>query len=329
MDNVHFSEVNIVAKIPAALTTLRDVNMTQATGGSTPSGNSRSQGSTPNSATTSSPARSWTEDEDKRSDIPSNLWLRCPSCTDMHFRKLVEQNLHVCPKCDYHFRIGADDRAEQICDPVSFEPMWEDLAPVDVLEFVDLKPYKDRLVGEKKKAGHRDALLAGKGFIKGRQVVLACMDSRFMMGSMGCVVGEKLTRAIELATETNRPLVVVSCSGGARMQESTLSLMQMSKTSAALARLDEAGGLFISVLTDPTTGGVTASFAMLGDVILAEPKALIGFAGPRVIANTVRQELPEGFQRSEHVLSKGFIDRVVHRKDLRSEISRVIDYAGK
>lgn len=303
--------------------------MTQVPGGPTPPSNTRPQGAAPASATSPAPARSWTEDEDKRSDIPSNLWLRCPSCADMHFRKLVEQNLHVCPKCEYHFRIGADDRATQVCDPDSFEPMWEDLAPVDALGFVDLKPYKERLVGEKKKAGHRDALLAGKGFIKGRQVVLACMDSRFMMGSMGCVVGEKLTRSIELATETNRPLVVVSCSGGARMQESTLSLMQMSKTSAALARLDEAGGLFISVLTDPTTGGVTASFAMLGDVILAEPKALVGFAGPRVIANTVRQELPEGFQRSEHVLSKGFIDRVVHRKDLRSEISRVIDYAGK
>jgi acetyl-CoA carboxylase carboxyl transferase subunit beta len=241
----------------------------------------------------------------------------------------VERNLHVCPKFEYHFRIGADDRSTQLCDPGSFEPMWEGLAPIDALKFVDLKPYNERLTGEEKKSGHHDALVAGKGFIKGRQVVLACMDSRFMMGSMGCVVGEMLTRATELATQTDHPLVVVSCSGGARMQESTLSLMQMSKTSAALARLDEAGGLFISVLTDPTTGGVTASFAMLGDVILAEPKALVGFAGPRVIANTVRQELPEGFQRSEHVLAKGFIDRVVHRKDLRSEISRVIDYAGK
>ena len=159
--------------------------------------------------------------------------------------------------------------------------------------------------------------------------MLACMDNRFMMGSMGNVVGEKITLAIEEATKRNLPLIVVSCSGGARMQESTISLMQMSKTSAALARLDDAGGLFISVLTDPTTGGVTASFAMLGDVILAEPKALICFAGPRVIANTVRQVLPEGFQRSEHLLAKGFVDRIVHRKDLRSEIGRIIDYAGK
>ena len=174
-----------------------------------------------------------------------------------------------------------------------------------------------------------DALVAGKGFIKGRGVILACMDNRFMMGSMGCVVGEKIARSIELAIEADRPLIVVSCSGGARMQESALSLMQMSKTSAALGKLDEAGGLFISILSDPTTGGVTASFAMLGDVILAEPGALIGFAGPRVIANTVRQDLPEGFQRSEHLLEKGFIDRVVRRHDLRSEISRIIDYAGK
>jgi acetyl-CoA carboxylase carboxyl transferase subunit beta len=261
--------------------------------------------------------------------VPEGLWLRCPGCAKMEYKKLVAQNLHVCPDCDYHFRLGADDRAEQLCDPGSFEPMWENLSPVDALGFVDSKPYKDRIKSEAKKSGHKDALIAGKGFIKGRGVVLACMDNRFMMGSMGSVVGEKVTRAIELAIQADRPLIVVCCSGGARMQESSLSLMQMSKTSAALARLDEAGGLYIAVLTDPTTGGVTASFAMLGDVIIAEPKALIGFAGPRVIANTVRQELPEGFQRSEHLVSKGFVDRVVHRKDLRSEISRIIDYAGK
>jgi len=261
--------------------------------------------------------------------MPAGLWARCEGCSQMVFIKNVQQNLNVCPECDHHSRVGADERANQLCDPGSFEPMWEALAPVDALQFVDVKAYKDRLNAEKKKVGHNDAMLAGKGFIKGRPVVLGCLDSRFMMGSMGSVVGEKITRAIELAIKTDYPLVIVSCSGGARMQESALSLMQMSKTSAALARLDEAGGLFISVLTDPTTGGVTASFAMLGDVIIAEPKALIGFAGPRVIANTVRQELPEGFQRSEHLLAKGFVDRVVHRKDLRSEISRIIDYAGK
>lgn len=267
--------------------------------------------------------------EPKKVDVPEGLWIRCPQCQAMLFKKNVEQNLHVCPECNYHFRIGADERIQQLCDPGSFEELWEDLAPQDVLGFVALKAYAQQLEDEQKKTGHKDAVVCGKAFIKGRGVVLAVMDGRFIGGSMGCVVGEKITRAIELAMETDRPLVIVCASGGARMQESSLSLMQMAKTAAALARFDQAGGLFISVLTDPTTGGVSASFAMLGDVILAEPKALIGFAGPRVIANTIRQELPEGFQTSEHLLAKGFIDRVVHRKDLRSEISRIIDYAGK
>lgn len=280
---------------------------------------------------TQAPGRSWQEvsDAGKRGDVPEGLWMRCPQCEAMVYRKNVEQNLQVCPECDHHYRIGADQRAQQLCDPGSLEPLWSNLAPVDALGFVDLKPYKQRLAQERAKSGHPDAVVCGKGFIKGRRVVLACMDGRFMMGSMGSVVGEKVTRCIELAVEIDRPLVIVSCSGGARMQESALSLSQMSKTAAALARLDAAGGLFVSVLSDPTTGGVTASFAMLGDIILAEPKALIGFAGPRVIANTVRQELPDGFQRSEHLLEKGFVDRVVHRRDLRSEIGRVIDYAGK
>jgi acetyl-CoA carboxylase carboxyl transferase subunit beta len=275
--------------------------------------------------------RSWQEvmQSSNRLDVPEGLWMRCPSCEAMSYRKQVEQNRHVCPECDYHYRIGADERIEQLCDTASFEPMWEGLAPVDALEFTDRMPYHERLAREQSKTGHNDAIVAGQGFIKGRGVVLACLDFRFIMASMGCVVGEKVTRAAELALETDRPLVIVSAAGGARMQESALSLAQMAKTSAALARLDEAGGLFISVLTDPTTGGVTASFAMLGDLILAEPKALIGFAGPRVIANTVRQELPEGFQKAEFLQEKGFVDRVVHRHDMRSEISRVIDYAGK
>ena len=256
-------------------------------------------------------------------------WMRCPGCEAMVYRRNVEQSGQVCPECDQHFRISAAQRAEQLCDPSSFEPMWDDVRPVDPLGFADLKSYESRLADTQKKTGQPDALLCGKGFVKGRSIVLACMDFTFMGGSMGSVVGEKITRSIELAMETDRPLVIVSCSGGARMQESTLSLAQMAKSSAALARFDDAGGLFISVIADPTTGGVTASFAMLGDVILAEPKALIGFAGPRVIANTVRQELPPGFQRSEHLVEKGFVDRIVHRKDLRSEISRIIDYAGK
>lgn len=265
----------------------------------------------------------------KREKVPAGLWMRCPSCHAMLFRRTVGQNLEVCPECDHHFRVGGKRRAEQLCDPDSFEPMWEDLTPRDVLEFVDVKPYAERLTREHEKSGQRDAVVCGSGFIKGRGIALACMDEQFMMGSMGSVVGEKITRLIEYATEHDRPLIIVTCSGGARMQESALSLMQMGKTSAALARFDEAGGLFVAVLTDPTTGGVSASFAMLGDVTLAEPKALIGFAGPRVIANTVRQELPQGFQRSEHLLEKGFVDRVVHRKDLRNEIGRLIDYCGK
>jgi len=281
-----------------------------------------------------SPAdRSWLEQKQvgtsKAGGVPEGLWKRCPSCEAMLYTKQVAQNLHVCPDCDYHYRIDAEQRIAQLCDPDSFEPMWENLSPRDTLGFHDRIPYKDRLKNEQAKTGHNDAVLCGRAFIKGRGVALAVMDSRFMMASMGCVVGEKITRTIELGTETDRPVIVVSASGGARMQESALSLMQMSKTSAALARLDDAGGLFLSVLTDPTTGGVTASFAMLGDIILAEREALIGFAGPRVIANTVRQDLPEGFQRAEFLQEKGFVDRVVHRHELRSEVSRVIDYAGK
>jgi acetyl-CoA carboxylase carboxyl transferase subunit beta len=274
--------------------------------------------------------RTWNElKAERRSTIPEGLWLRCPSCGQMIFRKQMEANLHVCPECNHHFRIGAIERVQQLSDPGSFQPMFTNLAPNDPLSFRDLKTYEDRLLAEQIKTGQIDAVVAGSAFVKGRPAMLCCLDLTFMMGSMGSVVGETITRCIEHATENDLPLVVVSCSGGARMQESGLSLMQMAKTSAALARLDDAGGLFISVLTDPTTGGVTASFAMLGDVILAEPKALIGFAGPRVIQQTIRQELPEGFQRSEFLQKSGLVDRVVRRQDLRSEIARIIDYAGK
>src|SRR5215212_12124403 len=261
--------------------------------------------------------------------IPAGLWMRCPECGDMLFRKVVEEAMHVCPNCQHHFRISARTRIEQIVDPGSFEEMFEDVEPADPLKFVDKKAYKDRLASEQKKTGNPDAVVCGKGFIKGRPIMLAVMDPEFMMGSMGSVVGEKITRTIEGAAEENLPLLIISCSGGARMQESTLSLMQMAKTSAALARLDDSGGLFISLLADPTTGGVTASFAMLGDFIVAEPKALIGFAGPRTIWNTIKVELPEGFQRSEFLQEHGFIDFVVHRKDLRSEIARLVDFCGK
>ena len=293
-----------------------------APGPGSPVGNGSSGGGGP---------RRWSDviDQSRRTDVPEGLWMRCPTCEAMCFRKQVEDHLHVCPQCDHHYRIDGDRRVEQLVDPGSFEPMWADLAPTDPLRFTDRVAYQKRLAEAQAKTGHKDALIAGKAFVKGRGVVLAVMDTRFSMASMGSVVGEKITRCVELATDTDKPFVLVSASGGARMQESSLSLMQMAKTSAALARFDDAGGLFISVLTDPTTGGVTASFAMLGDVIFAEPKALIGFAGPRVIANTVRQDLPEGFQRAEFLLDKGFVDRVVHRHDLRREIGRVIDYAGK
>ncbi|MEM9167623.1 MAG: acetyl-CoA carboxylase, carboxyltransferase subunit beta, partial [Planctomycetota bacterium] len=235
----------------------------------------------------------------------------------------------VCPECGHHFRISAATRIEQLTDAGTFERMHASLSSPDPLKFEDLKTYRDRLLAEQIKTGQHDAILAGVGFIRGRQVALACLDLTFMMGSMGSVVGEVLTRTIETATERSLPLVIVSCSGGARMQESGLSLMQMAKTSAALARFDDAGGVFFSVLTDPTTGGVTASFAMLGDVILAEPKALIGFAGPRVIQQTIRQALPPGFQRSEFLRECGMVDRVVHRHDLRTELARLVDFAGK
>jgi acetyl-CoA carboxylase carboxyl transferase subunit beta len=265
----------------------------------------------------------------KKDGVPEGLWMRCGDCGAMLFRKVVEEALHVCPECQYHFRLSARQRIEQLVDPGSFEEMFEDLEPADPLKFVDKKSYKDRLKSEQEKSGEKDAVVCGKGFIKGRPIMIAVMDPTFMMGSMGSVVGEKITRTIELAAEEKLPLLIVSCSGGARMQESALSLMQMAKTSAALARLDEAGGVFVSLLADPTTGGVTASFAMLGDFIIAEPKALIGFAGPRTIWNTIKVELPDGFQRSEFLEEKGFIDFVVHRKDLRSEIARLVDFCRK
>ena len=272
--------------------------------------------------------RTWSEMKPARRSIPEGLWLRCHRCGQMIYRRQMEANLHVCPECGVHFRIGAAERVRQLCDQDAFQPLWSDLRSVDPLEFTDLKSYVDRLDKEQAKTGRHEGVLAGRGFIKGREVALACLDLQFMMGSMGSVVGETLTRTIELATAESLPLVIVSCSGGARMQESVLSLMQMAKTSAALARHDDAGGLFISVLTDPTTGGVTASFAMLGDVIIAEPGALIGFAGPRVIRQTIRQDLPDGFQSSEFLLSSGMVDMIVPRNQLRNEIARVIDYTG-
>lgn len=271
--------------------------------------------------------RTWTELRPARkTSIPEGLWLRCPGCSKMIYRRHLEANLNVCPECQHHYRISASERVKQLADEGTFVEMFTNLAPTDPLAFRDLKSYRDRLLAEQVKTGATDAIKAGRCFIKGREAMIVCLDLTFMMGSMGSVVGETITRAVEDATKTRSPVIIVSCSGGARMQESGLSLMQMAKTSAALARHDDAGGLFISVLTDPTTGGVTASFAMLGDVIVAEPGALIGFAGPRVIQQTIRQELPPGFQRSEFLLKSGFVDKVVPRGQLRNEIARIIDY---
>ena len=280
------------------------------------------------------PSQSSTDRPDQRSGrtkkgVPEGLWLRCPQCAEMLFRKRVENNLWVCPDCQHHFRVSAEQRVSQLTDPGSFEPFNATMAPVDPLGFVDLRTYPERIAKAQRATGQNDAVQTGQAYIKARRVVLACMDFNFLGGSMGSVVGEKITQAIVVAAEHDLPLVIVSCSGGARMMESGFSLMQMAKTASALARFDDQAGLFISVLSDPTTGGVTASFAMLGDVILAEPKALVGFAGPRVIQQTIGQELPEGFQRSEFLLECGFVDRVVHRSELRTEISRIIDYAGK
>jgi acetyl-CoA carboxylase carboxyl transferase subunit beta len=263
----------------------------------------------------------------RRREMPDGLWMRCDACEAMLYRKNVTENLEVCPECGHHFRTTGRQRIEQLADPGSFEELFAHVAPADPLEFQWAgKKYADRLEKEQKKTGLNDSMLTGAAYIKGRRIALGVMAGDFLMGSMGSVLGEKLTRLIEYATEHDLPLIVVCISGGARMHEGALSLMQMGKTSAALARYDEAGGLYIALLTDPTTGGTTASFAMLGDVILAEPKALIGFAGPRVIANTIRAELPEGFQRAEFLQEKGFIDSIVPRDQLRSEIARLIDY---
>jgi acetyl-CoA carboxylase carboxyl transferase subunit beta len=259
--------------------------------------------------------------------VPEGLWIRCPQCKATIFRKEAEGRFNVCPECDHHFYVPARQRIRQVLDEDSFEEWFTDLRPVDPLGFKDRLLYAERLKVEQAKTGMLDAAVVGKGHIRGRPVVFGVTDFAFMAGSMGSVVGEKLARATEAATKLMLPLIFVSGSGGgARMQEGILSLMQMAKVSAALARYDQAGGLYISILTNPTMGGVAASFALQGDITLAEPRALIGFAGKRTIANTIRLELPEGFQTSEFLLKHGFIDRIVHRKDLRTELARLIDY---
>ena len=265
----------------------------------------------------------------RKRGVPEGLWMRCDGCGATVFKKTIDEHMGVCSEagCDYHFYVPARRRIEQLLDEDSFEEWWPDLASLDPLGFSDRRPYPERLREEQARTGLKEACVVGRGYLRGRPLVCAVTDSAFIMGSMGSVVGEKLTRGIEQATGLKLPLLIVSGSGGgARMHEGILSLMQMGKVCAALARYDEAGGLFISVLTNPTMGGVAASFASLGDVVLAEPKALVGFAGPRVVKATVKTELPEGFQTSEFMLAHGFIDRIVSRPQLRSEIARIIDY---
>jgi len=264
------------------------------------------------------------ESPDKASRVPEGLWVKCPSCSKALYHKDLAASLQVCAQCAHHFRMSAVDRLAMLLDGSRWTELDPSLRSTDPLTFTDTKRYKDRLTAAVKATGLKDALVVGTGTLDQIPIVVAAMEYGFIGGSMGVVVGEKLTRAAEWALRTRAPLVIVSCSGGARMMEGALSLMQMAKVCAALARLDRAGLPYISVLTDPTTGGVTASFAMLGDLNIAEPRALIGFAGPRVIEQTIRQQLPEGFQRSEFLLDKGFIDLIVDRRDLKDTLGRTL-----
>ena len=265
---------------------------------------------------------------DKPSRVPEGLWVKCPGCSQIIYNKDLDKNLQVCPKCSHHFRISAADRLRSLFDDGEWTEHFPNLTSNDPLKFTDTKPYRDRLRSTIEKTGMSDAVIVGTGTIDDLDAVVAAMEYSFIGGSMGVVVGEKITRAIEIALDRRQPIIIVSCSGGARMMEGALSLMQMAKVSAALSRLDRARLPFISVLTDPTTGGVTASFAMLGDLNIAEPKALIGFAGPRVIEQTIRQKLPEGFQRSEFLLEHGMLDLIVDRRDLKTTIARALQFMG-
>ncbi len=271
-----------------------------------------------------------TKGERKKTSVPEGLWIKCNNCGEIVYSKEIDRNLKVCPKCDYHFRITARERIDLLVDPGSFEEFDSQIKSEDPLQFRDSKKYKDRIKDAVKKTKLNEAVICGTSTIDGREVVLSVFDFSFLGGSMASAVGEKITRAIEMAVKRRCGLIIISSSGGARMQEGALSLMQMAKTSVALAKMRKEGLPFISVLTDPTTGGVTASFAMLGDVNIAEPKALIGFAGPRVIQQTIRQDLPEGFQRSEFLLEHGMVDKVVNRKELRSTLATLLSiFAGE
>jgi acetyl-CoA carboxylase carboxyl transferase subunit beta len=269
------------------------------------------------------PEQLTTETAAKKVKIPEGLWVKCDNCKEIIYRKEVEKNFKVCPKCDYHFRISASERLPYLVDEGSFLEVEDGLSPRDFLGFKD---YRDKLKSSRKKTGLKDAVISGEAKIGGMPVSVVVMDFNFMGGSMGSVVGEKIVRAVERAIEKKTPFVAVASSGGARMQEGILSLMQMAKTSAAIARLGKAGLPFISILTDPTFGGVTASFAMLGDIIIAEPKSLIGFAGPRVIEQTIKQQLPSGFQRAEFLQDHGMVDMIVSRRDMHAALAKVLDF---
>jgi acetyl-CoA carboxylase carboxyl transferase subunit beta len=266
--------------------------------------------------------------KDKSSRVPEGLWVKCAGCAQAIYNKELTTNVNVCPKCGHHFRLGAADRLRLLFDDQNWIEYDKDLVSTDPLAFTDTKPYRARLEASIEATGLKDAVIVASGRMEGIDTMIAAMEYSFIGGSMGVVVGEKITRAIERATEWRWPMVIVCCSGGARMMEGALSLMQMAKISGALARLDRARLPYISVLTDPTTGGVTASFAMLGDLNIAEPKALIGFAGPRVIEQTIRQKLPEGFQRSEFLLDKGMVDLIVDRREMKSVIARALRFMG-
>jgi len=261
---------------------------------------------------------------DKKVKIPEGLWVKCDSCKEIIYKKEIDKNLKICPKCNYHFRISARERIRLLVDEGTFVEIDSGLASDDPLHFKDKIPYKERLEENRKKSMLEEAAISGEAMVEGRPVIIVIMDFAFMGGSMGSVVGEKVMRAAEAALEKKLPLITVASSGGARMQEGIFSLMQMARVSAAIAKLNESGNLFISILADPTFGGVTASFAMLGDIIIAEPRSLIGFAGPRVIEQTIKQQLPEDFQRAEFLLDHGMIDMVVDRKAMKKTIAQII-----
>lgn len=268
-----------------------------------------------------------TKENNKKKSVPEGLWTKCKNCEEIIYNKELEDNFKVCPKCGYYFRLSAPERIALLLEPKSFKEYDKNLLPADPLSFIVNQSYQEKIAEDQKKSGLKEAVITGEGLIGEHRIVIGVLDFEFLGGSMGSVVGEKITRAIEKAIKKKLPLIIVSASGGARMQEGVLSLMQMSKTSAALAKFAHAHLPFVSILTDPTTGGVSASFAFLGDIIISEPKALIGFAGPRVIEQTIRQPLPEGFQQAEFLLKHGMIDLIVERKEMKKTLIRLLNFS--